>query len=133
MAAGCATQGTATQETSAGEAAQPAAAETATPAAQGSSPVVESRPIPADSPLAKVKVGMSEGRLYDLLGQPTESKNYLTGKSWIPFYFGPDTHRKEVLYKGLGRITLKPSGALGTGVYKVFKVTYDPSEDGFVE
>jgi len=134
LAAGCASQGKTTQKTSVDEAAQVTTKETAASSEQSNSPTVETtQAIPADSPLAKVKIGMSEGRLYDLLGQPTEAKNYLTGKSWIPFYFGPDTHRKEVLYKGLGRITLKPNGALGTGVYKVFKVTYDPSEDGYAD
>ncbi|BCX89876.1 hypothetical protein MIN45_P2250 [Methylomarinovum tepidoasis] len=89
--------------------------------------------IPADSPLAKIQPGMSEGRVYDILGQPTETKTYLTGKQWIPFYFGPDVHRKEAYFKGLGRIVFVPSGAMGTGVYKVHQVIYDPTEDGYAD
>lgn len=101
---------------------------------RGSAPTQFSdQEIPAGSPFAKVKAGMSEGRVFDLIGQPTEVKTYMTGKTWIPFYFGPDTHRKEALYKGQGRIVFTPSGAMGTGVYKVHHVIYDPSEDGYAD
>ncbi len=133
LVAGCATQGGSGQTV----AEEAPAAGTATSAAEirrGTSPTAfSSEDIPADSPFAKVEKGMTEGRVYDLIGQPTEVKTYLTGKTWIPFYFGPDTHRKEALYKGQGRIVFTPSGALGTGVYKVFKVIYDPTEDGYAE
>jgi len=86
---------------------------------------------PADSPFAQIKLGMSQGQVHSILGQPTDSKVYQTGKMWIPFYFGGDTHRTEELYKGVGRITYTGMGMGGVNL-KVFKAIYDPSEDGFL-
>ena len=73
---------------------------------------------------------MSQGQVHSILGQPTDNKVYQTGKMWIPFYFGSDTHRTEELYKGAGRITYTGMGIGGINL-TVFKAIYDPSEDGF--
>lgn len=86
--------------------------------------------IPAHSPFAKIKIGMGQGQVHSILGQPTDSKTYQTGKMWIPFYFGNDTMRTEELYKGLGRITYTGIGIGGVNL-TVFKATYDPTEVGF--
>ena len=86
---------------------------------------------PADSPFAKIKLGMSQGQVHDILGQPTDTKVYQTGKMWIPFYFGGDTHRTEELYKGVGRITYTGMGMGGVNL-KVFKAIYNPNEGGFL-
>ncbi len=86
--------------------------------------------VPANAPFAKIKIGMSQGQVHSILGQPTDSKVYQTGKMWIPFYFGSDTHRTEELYKGVGQITYTGMGIGGVNL-TVFKATYDPSEDGF--
>jgi hypothetical protein len=86
--------------------------------------------IPANSPFAKIRIGMGQGQVHSILGQPTDSKTYQTGKMWIPFYFGNDTMRTEELYKGLGRITYTGIGIGGVNL-TVFKAVYDPSESGF--
>lgn len=85
---------------------------------------------PANAPFTKIKIGMSQGQVHSILGQPTDSKVYQTGKMWIPFYFGSDTHRTEELYKGVGQITYTGMGIGGVNL-TVFKATYDPTEDGF--
>jgi hypothetical protein len=82
---------------------------------------------PADSPLAKVKAGMSDTEVRQILGAPTSTKSYQNGKQWIPGYgaFAPDIARTEYTYHGLGLVTLnqnKYSGAL-----TVYRVVYDPS------
>jgi outer membrane protein assembly factor BamE (lipoprotein component of BamABCDE complex) len=86
--------------------------------------------VPANASFAKIKIGMSQGQVHSILGQPTDSKVYQTGKMWIPFYFGSDTHRTEELYKGVGRITYTGMGIGGVNL-TVFKATYDPNEKGF--
>lgn len=86
--------------------------------------------IPANAPFAKIKIGMGQGQVHSILGQPTDSKTYQTGKMWIPFYFGSDTMRTEELYKGVGSITYTGIGIGGVNL-TVFKAIYDPSEDGF--
>jgi len=86
---------------------------------------------PADSPFAQITIGMSQGQVHSILGQPTDTKVYQTGKMWIPFYFGSDTYRTEELYKGLGRITFTGMGVGGVNL-RVFKAIYDPNEKGFL-
>jgi hypothetical protein len=86
--------------------------------------------IPANSPFAKVQLGMSQGQVHELIGHPTDTVTYSTGKQWIPFYFGNDAARLEELYKGLGTITFTGAGIGGVN-YKVYRVVYDPSEDGY--
>src|SRR6185312_7362719 len=57
-------------------------------------------PIPADSPLAKVKEGMSPEEVRSLIGQPTSEGAYATGKAFIPFHYGGDNSRRIFRYKG---------------------------------
>jgi hypothetical protein len=88
-----------------------------------------SAPVPADSPLAKVTVGMSEQEVRAILGPPTQENEYLTGKMFIPWYFGPDRSRRAYFYKGMGRVVFSGgSGFNRTG--KVSRVEYDPAEAG---
>ena len=80
--------------------------------------------IPANSPLAKVKMGMQRAQVDDLIGQPTSTRVFPSGKAFIPFYYGPDTVRTGAFYKGLGRIVF-------SGAHIVVEIEYDPTEDGY--
>ncbi|MEX2207948.1 MAG: hypothetical protein WEF50_17110 [Myxococcota bacterium] len=95
--------------------AAPAANEAARPAI----------PIPAGHAFGKVTNGMTETDVRKILGEPTRSKDYMTGKAWIPWYYGSDTSRQEWTYKGKGLITFSRNRY--SGGLKVIKVTYDPS------
>ncbi len=86
-------------------------------------------PIPAGSPLAKLKQGMSKADVEKILGQPTHSRSYLGGKAFNPFNFGGDTGaRVEALYKGKGRVVY--SVARFSQEMAVEEVVYDPNESG---
>lgn len=87
--------------------------------------------IPADSTFAKVSIGMPMKQVFDLIGPPTDTKTYATGKTFIPFYFGSDGARSEALYKGEGRITFTGGSGLGGGAFKVYRIVYDPTESGY--
>ena len=80
--------------------------------------------IPASSPLAKVKLGMQRAQVDDLIGQPTSSRVFPSGKAFSPFYYGPDTVRTGAFYKGLGRIVF-------SGAHIVVEIEYNPTEDGY--
>jgi len=80
--------------------------------------------IPASSPLAKVKMGMRRVQVDDLIGDPTSTRVFPSGKSFIPFYYGPDTHRTGAFYKGLGLVVF-------SGADQVVEIEYDPTEDGY--
>jgi hypothetical protein len=56
------------------------------------------------SKFKKLQIGMSMKQVTDLIGQPTDQGSYVTGKAWIPFYFGSDRYRHEMVYKGQGRL-----------------------------
>jgi hypothetical protein len=86
--------------------------------------------IPADSPFAKIRQGMSKGEMIHLLGQPTDQDTTLTGKAFIPFYFGGDASVTRMHYKGLGRVYVSGGAAFGGGE-RVLKIEYDPQESGF--
>ncbi len=80
-------------------------------------------PIPPDCPLAKIKEGMGQGQVLDILGPWKDLEAYSTGKQWIPFYFGSDVYRTVVYYKGLGQIHFSDG--------RVVEIMYDPAEDGY--
>jgi hypothetical protein len=87
-------------------------------------------PPPSSSPLAKVQQGMTEPQVAAILGVPDDSKAYITGKAFIPFYYGPDQSRFACYYKGKGRVIFAGGNQWGAGRGKVVQVEYDPSEDG---
>jgi len=80
--------------------------------------------IPASSPLSRVKMGMQRGQVDDLIGQPTSTRVFPSGKAFIPFYYGPDTVRTGAFYQGLGRVVF-------SGANIVVEIEYDPTEDGY--
>jgi hypothetical protein len=84
---------------------------------------------PANSPLAKVQVGMSVRDVEQILGPPNDENAYVTGKAFIPWYFGPDRSRRAYFYKGLGRVVFAGSGGF-SATWHVNRVEYDPSEPG---
>jgi hypothetical protein len=72
---------------------------------------ITGKPAPK-SKFAKLQIGMSMKQATDLVGQPTDSGAYITGKAWIPFYFGSDRTRFEMIYKNQGRLVFA-GGSLG--------------------
>lgn len=84
---------------------------------------------PADSPLAKVKAGMRPREVEAILGPPDDENAYITGKAFIPYYYGRDRARQAYFYKGVGRVVFQGSGGFGQN-YSVRFVDYDPAEDG---
>lgn len=88
-------------------------------------------PPPPDSKLAKVTKGMAMSEVVKILGEPTDRHQYMTGKAFIPWYFGDDVSRVEWHYQGLGRVVLTGGGAFGQGGGLVEWVDYDPKETGY--
>jgi len=61
----------------------------------------------------KLQIGMPMRQVVDLIGQPSDAGAYITGKAFIPFYFGSDRHRVEFVYKGQGRLIFAGGGGWG--------------------
>jgi len=85
---------------------------------------------PPHSPFSKLKLGMSSKQVTDLIGQPTDQKTYMTGKAWIPFYFGSDRSRLEYRYKGQGVLTFAGGGGFSSN-YTLSRVIYNSKESGY--
>jgi len=117
---GCATR-------SGGGASEPAAQQ---PAAQESAakPAEPPRgvPPPASSKLSKVQLGWNDEQVRAAIGAPDNVEGYITGKSFIPFYYGTDTSRTDWEYKGEGRVVFSRNAYSGT--LKVIRIDYDPNE-----
>lgn len=75
------------------------AAEPVTQSSQGESTKILS------ATLSKIETGMDDNAVRKLLGNPDYQKSYMTGKAWIPFYFGSDVSRTDWIYDGSGVVT----------------------------
>ncbi len=62
-----------------------------------------------ESKFAKVRIGMRLRQVEDLIGRPDDTDSHITGKQFIPFFFGGDTHRLEAYYKNEGELTFSPA------------------------
>lgn len=83
------------------------------------------------SKFTKLQIGMSMKQATDLVGQPTDQGAYMTGMAWVPFYFGSDRHRYEMVYKGQGRLIFA-GGSLGdfTGGNLIW-IIHNSTESGY--
>jgi outer membrane protein assembly factor BamE (lipoprotein component of BamABCDE complex) len=72
---------------------------------------ISGKPAPGTK-FTKLQIGMSLKQVTDLVGQPTDQGAYVTGKAWIPFYYGSDRYRHEMVYKGQGRLIFA-GGSMG--------------------
>lgn len=74
---------------------------------------ITGKPAP-NSKFSQLKIGMSTQQVISLIGQPNDAGAHITGKAFIPFYFGSDRARYEMVFKGHGRL-LFATGAGFTG------------------
>lgn len=97
----------------------------ALPACSGSAGSSRFTPPREGSRLARVKEGMNDNDVRRILGNPSQTRPYMTGKGWIPFYYGPDTHRTDWIYQKVGRIVF--SRNRWSGGLKVIAVSNEPN------
>ncbi len=81
-------------------------------------------------PLSAVRKGMSLEEVNNLVGNPTSTTSHLTGKVFIPFYYGGDNARRINLYKGRGRILFTHTSAF-SHTWIVREIQIDPNEAGY--
>lgn len=80
---------------------------------------------PTGHPFAKISDGMSDLDVVKILGQPTTQNTYRTWKSWMPYFYGPDTTRTVYNYPGQGRVLFTRNQYSGN--LKVIRVEYNPN------
>jgi hypothetical protein len=84
-----------------------------------------------NSKFTKLQIGMPVRQVTDLAGPPTDQGAYMTGKAWIPFYFGADRHRFEMTYKGQGRLIFAGGGMGDFGSGYLIWIIHNPNEPGY--
>jgi hypothetical protein len=88
--------------------------------------------IPArNSKFTKLQIGMPTKQVTDLIGPPTDQGGYMTGKAWIPFYFGADRTRYEMTYKGQGRLIFAGGGMGDYSSGYLIWIIHNPRESGY--
>lgn len=86
---------------------------------------ITGKPAPG-SKFTQLKIGMGYREVVDIMGPPSDQGAYITGKAWIPFYFGSDKYRFELLYKNVGRLIF--AGAAGGGSGNLIWVIHNANE-----
>ena len=91
---------------------------------------ITGKPAP-NGKFAQLEIGMPMKQVTDIAGQPTDQGAYVTGKAWIPFYFGSDRYRHELVYKNQGRLIFA-GGSLGnvTGGNLIW-IIHNATEPGY--
>ena len=84
----------------------------------------------AGSKFTPLKIGMSMKQVTDIAGMPTDQGAYITGKAWIPFYFGSDRHRFEMVYKNQGRLIFAGGSLADFSGGNLIWIIHNPTEGG---
>jgi hypothetical protein len=91
---------------------------------------ITGKPAPG-SKFTKLKIGMSMKQVTDLIGQPSDQGAYVTGKAWIPFYFGSDRYRHEMVYKGQGRLIFAGGSRGDYSSGNLISIIHNAQEGGY--
>jgi hypothetical protein len=84
-----------------------------------------------NSKFTKLQIGMGMKEVTDLIGMPTDEGAYVTGKAFIPFYFGGDRYRHELVYKGQGRLVFAGGSVGNLGPGRLIRITHNENEPGY--
>lgn len=82
------------------------------------------------SKFSKLQIGMGTKEVTDLIGPPTDQRSHVTGKAWIPFYFGSGSHETYFYYKGVGRLLFAGDAGFSTGS-GLIGIEHDAGEGGY--
>lgn len=91
---------------------------------------ITGKPAPG-SKFTELKIGMPMKQVTDLIGEPTDQGAYVTGKAFIPFFFGGDQYRYEMAYKGQGRLVFAGK-SMGTGGNLIW-IIHNANDSGYRE
>ncbi len=81
------------------------------------------------SKFSRLQIGMFSNQVESAIGQPDNMTSHITGKQFIPFYFGGDMSRVETFYRGEGQLTYShPS--LGNSTLVLIGIRGDRTESG---
>jgi hypothetical protein len=80
----------------------------------------------ANSRFARLQIGMHMDEVQTVLGRaPDRMHTYESGKRWIPYYFGNDARRMQVLYRGEGCLIFTGGNVWGGGSGDLLTIEHD--------
>ena len=80
------------------------------------------------SKFAQLQIGMNMDEVQAILNRgPDRLHTYPSGKGWIPFYFGNDARRMQVLFKDEGCLIFTDGNVWGGGGGELIQIQHDPS------
>ena len=82
------------------------------------------------SKFTQIQIGMPMKQVMDIVGTPTDQGAYITGKAFIPFFFGSDRYRHELVYKGQGRLIFAGSSGFDTNAHLIW-IIHSANESGY--
>ena len=78
------------------------------------------------SKFAGLQIGMQLNEVQSFMGKgPDRWHTYESGKRWIPFYFGNDARRMQVLYNGEGCLIFTEGNAWGGAGGDLIRIEHD--------
>jgi len=82
--------------------------------------------IPDSSPMSKLRAGMTESEVREIMGHEDKKTSYKTGKSWIPKFgrWANDRRRHSLFFNEQGYVVVSQNRY--TGQYKLIEVGYEP-------
>lgn len=84
----------------------------------------------AGSKFTKLQIGMTARQVRDLVGAPTDQGAYITGKAFIPFFYGSDRYRYEMVFKGQGRLIFAGSSGFDSNAHLIW-IIHSANEAGY--
>ena len=90
---------------------------------------ITGKPAPGTK-FTRVQIGMTAKQVMDIVGPPTDQGAYVTGKAWIPFYFGSDRYRHELAYKGQGRLIFAGSAGFDSNAHLIW-IIHNANDSGY--
>lgn len=84
----------------------------------------------AGSKFSKLQIGMGMREALDTAGPPTDQGAYVSGKAFIPFYFGSGGTRYEAAYKGHGRLIFAQGSRFSSSYYLVW-IIHSANDTGY--
>ena len=85
--------------------------------------------VTAGSRFARLQIGMTFEQVTALIGAPDNMIRHETGKRWIPFYYGNDSQRVQVLYRREGCLTFTGGNVFGGGGNELVRIIATPRDD----
>lgn len=83
----------------------------------------------AGSRFERLQIGMERAEVVRIAGRPTSEFSHITGKSFIPYFYGSGGAEIKMAYSGLGRLILSKSARYSSN-YHLIAIEHNAAEKG---